>query len=674
MEEIKGFSNKILEINLTDKSWSISEASIKDREMYIGGKGLGMKLLYDRLKPGVDPLGEDNILIIMPGVMTGTGAPCSGRFEAIAKSPLTGIIATASCGGPFGIQLKTAGYGGLVIRGKSAHRCVLWFDHETVEFRDASDLWGLDTAETQKLLLASSTVKNTKSNLLDSGKVESADSKKEAILAIGPAGENLVRFANIASGHRFLGRGGLGAVMGSKNLKAIVAKGSHYKIVPVDSELFERLKKKANLFIKREAVTISMGKVGTATNVKFVNKAKMLPVWNYSFGEHDQAFRISGEMIKEKHDTKLNTCKPCSIMCGHKGKFNGKDAPVPEYETLTLLGSNLGIFDRDAISRFNDICNRGGMDTISAGGTLAWVMEAVEKGLVPHDVFAYPDNSHQVASDGLQQSESDKSAQYPLMFGSPCGIEEALESITKAEGFGKEMGLGSRALSQKYGGKEFAIQVKGLEMAGYDPRGSYGLGLAYAVANRGACHLSASLMAFEVFLGLLKPDTARAKPQFVKFVEDLTCSINALQTCHFTMYAYTLEPMLTKYTPKFVLKNLMLWLPEVALALFDFSIYPAFFSAITGIKMSSGDFIKAGERIHVLERYMNTREGIRSRDDALPERMVMETIIGDDKKRIVPLKEMLKKYYKLRGYNSDGIPVAKLFEQLQIPSEPCSIS
>lgn len=657
MEEIKGYSNKILEINLTDRSWSVSEASIKDRELYIGGKGLGMKLMYDRLKPGADPLGEDNILIIMPGVVTGTGAPCSGRFEAVSKSPLTGIVATASCGGPFGIQLKTAGYGGLVVRGRSAEKCVVWFDHKSVEFRDGSDLWGLDTIETQRILLTSAASKTTKSNLADSGKADLSSSKKEAALVIGPAGENLVRFANIASGHRFLGRGGLGAVMGSKNIKAIVAKGGYYKIVPAEPERFERVKRKANQFIKREDITVSMGKFGTAANVKFVNKAKMLPVWNYSFGEHDQAFRISGEMIKEKHNTKINTCKPCSIMCGHKGRFNGKDAPVPEYETLTLLGSNLGIFDRDAIAGFNDICNRAGMDTISAGGTLGWVMEALEKGLIPDNAFNNARN---------QDGSSDQSAKTPLMFGSPDGIAEALESIAKAEGFGKEMGLGSRELSKRYGGEDFAIQVKGLEMAGYDPRGSYGLGLAYSVANRGACHLSAFLVSFEVLLGLLKPDTARSKPQFVKFVEDLTCSVNALQTCQFTMYAYTLEPMLTKYTPKFVLKNLMLWLPEVALALLDFSIYPALFSSITGIKMSSRQFLKAGERIHILERYMNTREGITSKDDALPDRMVKETIAGDEKMRIVPLKEMLEKYYKLRGYNSNGVPDQKLLERLKI--------
>ncbi len=654
MDEIKGYSNRILEINLTDRSWFISEISMEERKQYLGGKGLGMKLLYDRLKPGVDPLGEDNILVLMPGVLTGTGAPCSGRFEAVSKSPLTNIIATASCGGPFGMHLKTTGYDALIIRGKSEKKCMIHFDHNKVEFRDAEEMWGLDTVETQHKA--------------------APDLKKEAALVIGPAGENLVRFANIASGHRFLGRGGLGAVMGSKNLKAIVAAGKKYKIVPANPKKFKKVRKKANLFIKQNVFSNAMGKFGTATNVKFVNKAKMLPVRNYLSGEHDQALRISGERIQEKHDTKPHTCKPCSIMCGHKGIFNGKETAVPEYETLTLLGSNLGIFDREAISKFNDLCNRLGMDTISAGGTIAWVMEATEKGLVETDLmFGSPDGVEaalEIIAQGEVQDKAQGEVQDKARGELQGDAEGKVQGKVQGERFGREMGLGSRKLSEKYGGREFAIQVKGLEMAGYDPRGAYGLGLAYAVANRGACHLSASIMAFEVFLGLLKPDTARAKPEFVKFVEDITCGINALQTCQFTMYAYTLEPFLTKFTPDFILKRLMLYLPGAAIALLDFSLYPDFFSSVTGIKISSKEFLKAGERIHVLERYMNTREGISSKDDVLPDRMIMESISGDKKRRMVPLDKMIGKYYKLRGYNLEGIPLSSLLDKLKIPSEP----
>ncbi|MBF0200943.1 MAG: aldehyde ferredoxin oxidoreductase family protein [Desulfamplus sp.] len=633
MYEIKGYSNRVLEIDLTHKSWQVSNISREDRQNYMGGKGLGMKLLYDRLEPGVDPLGKDNILVVMPGVLTGTGAPCSGRFQAISKSPLTNIIATASCGGPFGLHLKTAGYGALIIKGRSEDRCMVYFDHENVEFRDAQNIWGLDTEEAQRIM--------------------APEAKKEAALVIGPAGENLVRFANISSGHRFLGRGGLGAVMGSKNLKGVVAAGRHYKIVPANDRKFQKVKKKANLFIKRDSFSNSMGKFGTAANVKFVNKAKMLPVWNYFFGDHDQALRISGEMIQKHHGTTPHTCKPCTIMCGHKGHFNGDITSVPEYETLTLLGSNIGVFDRDAIARFNDICNKMGMDTISAGGTLAWVMEALEKGFLDRK---------------LMESED-----MDLRFGFSNGIEKALDSIAHCRGFGSEMAMGSRSLSQKYGGRDFAMQVKGLEMAGYDPRGAYGLGLAYAVANRGACHLSASIMAFEVFLGLLKPDTTRGKPEFVKFVEDITCGVNALQTCQFTMYAYTLEPFLTKYTPDFVLKKLMYLVPSVAISLMDFSLYPDLFSSVTGIKCSSKDFLRAGERIHVLERYMNTREGISSRDDVLPDRVLMETIAGDEKKRMVPLNKMIGKYYRLRGYDKNGVPGKSLLGKLKIPSVPSRV-
>ncbi|MEA1969215.1 MAG: aldehyde ferredoxin oxidoreductase family protein [Thermodesulfobacteriota bacterium] len=617
MDEIRGALNRILDIDLSKKIYSIFEVTKEEREMFLGGKGLGIKLLFDRLEPGINPLEKENIIAVMPGVLTGTGAVCSGRFHAVFKSPLTGIMASSSCGGPFGTRLKSAGYGGMLVRGKSEKPCLIHIDHEKVEFIDADDLWGLNTKVVQEKIVSDT---------------------KEAALVIGPGGENLVRFANAASEKRFLGRGGLGAVMGSKRLKGIVALGGQYKIVPHDPEKFKELKKRGNTYINRNEISLSMRKYGTAVNLKPVNRTKMLPVWNFSMGSHEHALKITGEMIEKKNKTTYHTCKPCSIMCGHKGDFSGKKTTVPEYETIALLGSNLGIFDREKISEFNDLCNELGLDTISAGGTIAWVMEASEKG--------YIDTS--------------------LRFGSADGVAEALNDIANGHGFGKEMGLGTRALADKYGGKEFAIQVKGLEMAGYDPRGCYGQGLSYAVANRGACHLSASLMGFEVFLGLLKPDTVKAKPEFVKFMEDFTAGVNSLQACQFTMYAYTLEPVLSRYTPVPVLAFLMQNLPALAISLMDFSLYPQLFSAVTGIKISSKKFIQAGERIHVLERYMNTREGICKKDDTLPDRMLFEIMPEDSKKRMVPLDEMVDLYYKKRGYNSDGVPKPSCLRKLKI--------
>ena len=283
--------------------------------------------------------------------------------------------------------------------------------------------------------------------------------KSEAgMLVIGPAGENLVRFANIATGDRFLGRGGMGAVLGSKNLKAIVALGGSYKISPVDKLAFEKLKKKATAYINRNRITGGLYRsYGTPANVALSLKAGILPVNNFSDGTHAQALQISGEETKKNRETSHHTCKPCTILCGKKGMFGGQQLPAPEYETLCLLGSNLGIFDIEKISEWNRICGEMGMDTISAGGTLAWVMEAAQRGLVQSD----------------------------LKFGSPEGISQALLDTAYGKGFGREMAQGSRSLSEKYGGTSFAMHVKGLELAGYDPRGSFGHGLAYAVANRG---------------------------------------------------------------------------------------------------------------------------------------------------------------------------------------------
>ncbi|RLB91726.1 MAG: aldehyde ferredoxin oxidoreductase [Deltaproteobacteria bacterium] len=616
VKEIKGVLNRVLEIDLSLKTVSTVLISRQLRRMYLGGKGLGLKLLYDRLKPGIDPLGDQNLIILTTGVLAGTNAPCSGRFHAVFKSPLTNIIGSSSCGGSFGRKLKSNGWDGLILRGKSDNPTALYIHNDKVDFSDGTNLWGKDILATR----------------------EAIEQKNHETLLIGPAGENLVRFASVASGHRYLGRGGLGAVMGSKNLKAIVALKGQYKVVPFFNDRFNKIKTKANTYINRNHISLLNRQFGTASNAAPIIKNNMLPVNNFTCGSHPKAINITGRKIKEHHNTRYHTCKPCSILCGHKGWFNDKEVSVPEYETLALLGSNLGVFDPNDISRFNEICNQKGMDTISAGGTLAWVMEAAQKGLVKAD----------------------------LEFGSVEKIAKALENIADLEGFGRQMAMGSRALSNKFGGKEFAIQVKGLEMAGYDPRGAYGQGLGYAVANRGACHLSSFSVGFENILGFLEPDTIRSKHLFVKFFENLYAAINSLDICHFTGYGLTLETPLSRMTPHFVLCFLMQNIPKLALALIDFSLYPEFFSAACDIDLSSKQFLMAGERIHILERLMNTNEGIRKADDTLPERFILESQKDDPKKRRVPLEPMLNKYYALRGYDKDGIPGQALLKKLEI--------
>ena len=617
MKTITGISNKILEVNLTDQSVIEFNASEDDIRMYLAGKGLGLKLLYDRMKSNVDPLGEENYLAFMMGVLMGTGAPCSGRFAALTKSPLTGIMVASSCGGPFGMAFKTAGWDGLLITGKSSQPIYLDITANGVDFKPANDLWRKEIPDVQAVL----------------------DSKKTSSLIIGPAGENLVRFANLGSGHRFLGRGGIGAVMGAKNLKAIAATGGTFSIKPNDPIKFKKLLKTGTQYINTNPLSgTKYRNFGTAANVKPCNAAGILPVNNFKDGSHEKAHRVFGETMAKEHETKHHTCKPCTIRCGHKGRFGEDTLSAPEYETIGLLGTSLGIFDLEHIARWNLACSRLGIDTISAGGTLAWVMEATEKGLIDSD----------------------------LKFGSPDGVEQALEDIAYGRNLGKEMAMGTRYMSEKYGGKAFAIQIKGLEMSAYDPRGSFGQGLSYAVANRGGCHLSAYLVAQEIYLDLLKPGSTIGKARWVKFFEDLGCCINSLQTCQFTMYAFLLEPPLSKLTPKPLLAALMQYMPALATQLIDISLYLGLWNAITGIQLSKSEFLRAGERIHVLERLMNTNEGIDATDDTLPARILTQGRKSDPTQQVVPLEKMKTAYYRLRGYDGNGIPTKNLRKKLKI--------
>lgn len=616
---ITGSNNKVIEVNLSDGSSQVIDISEEDRRLYLGGKGLGLKLLSERLTPGTDPLDAENYLVFIMGVFMGTGAPCSGRFAALTKSPLTGILCSCSCGGPFGMSLKTAGYDGLLITGKSDHPVYLTIDAKSVSIRPADNIWGLDTQRAQEKL---------------------GDSKKKGMLVIGPAGESGVSFANVASGHRFLGRGGLGAVMGAKKLKAVVAKGGDVKIIPKLPEKFDKAKKRANNYINRNHITGKAYRLyGTASHVGWCNSEGILPVRNFRDGFHEKAGGVSGKAMIARHTARHKTCTPCSILCGHSATYpDGSEQMIPEYETVGLLGTNLGIFDPDRISAFNDICNQLGMDTISAGSVLAWVMEAGERGIVTTD----------------------------LKFGQPEGIPEALEDIAYRVGFGDEMAKGTRHLGKKYRGEHFAMQVKGLELAAYDPRGCFGQGLGYAVANRGGCHLSAGTFALESALGLLNPFTATGKADFVAFFEDLYAALNSLGTCQFTTYAYVLEPPLVKYTPKILLRQIMTYLPRISCALMDVRLFPQLYSSITGIRLSQRKFLKAGARIHTLERLLNNREGISRKDDTLPARLLVEGRTCDPQRRRVPLAPLLESYYRLRGYSVSGVPTVEQLHRLRI--------
>ncbi|MGD9214890.1 MAG: aldehyde ferredoxin oxidoreductase family protein [Desulfobacteraceae bacterium] len=617
MKQITGTTNRVLSVNLSDETFETVEISRSDRENYLGGKGLALKLLYDRFRPGADPLGGENIFIVMTGVLTGTGVACSSRFSAVTKSPLTGITAHSSCGGPFGAALKGSGWDGIIIDGKAKKPLYLVIDYKGVTFKSASGIWGKETGESQRLLAK----------------------EGSGSLVIGPAGENLVSFANICSGHRFFGRGGMGAVLGAKNLKGMVALGKEVKIIPANTKKLKKADKKLKRYINSNRITSgSYRKFGTNANVNLCNAAGILPVRNFTLGSHDEAGCVSGEKIAESYRTKFSTCKHCTILCGHKFTAHGKEMKVPEYETTGLLGTNLEIFDPVVIAQWNEICSEMGMDTISAGGTLAWAMEAEEKKLFKTG----------------------------LTFGSPKGVGTMLRNIALKKGPGRELAAGTRALSEKYGGKAFAIHVKGMELAAYDPRGVAGHGLSYATANRGGCHLSTSLCVLEGFLGLADPYSEKGKPYMVKFFENCFSAVNSLHICQFTSFAVFLEPFIVKMSPLPVLKFFMNHLTPAALGMMDISLWPNLWSAVTGIAMNSSKFKKAGERIHVLERYINTRQGITREDDKLPPRFLNEGRKNDPAGATLNIDHMLEAYYKSRGFDSRGIPTDATLKRLGI--------
>ncbi|HAK00076.1 MAG TPA: aldehyde ferredoxin oxidoreductase [Bacteroidales bacterium] len=616
MKTIIGNSNKVLSVDLSTGIFDVIEIPDELYKYYLGSKGLGLKLLFDRMRPGIDPFDAENLIAFMPGAFMGTNAPCSGRWSAVTKSPLTGIILSTSCGGPFGMSLRTSGWDGLLVSGKAEEFSYLYIDSAGAIIKNAESLRGKSTFDAHDYL-----------------------AEQGGVITIGPAGENLVRFANALSGHRFLGRGGIGAVMGSKNLKAIVAKGGEFKIEPADKQLFEQSRKLAIRQINSNKTTsVSYRNFGTRANVKPCSEANILPVNNFSDGSHPLAHNISGEHYKAQFSPKYQTCKPCNILCGQKGNFNGTTMTIPEYETVGLLGSNLGIFDPVAVAKLGNFCGEMGMDTISAGGTLGWAIEATQKGLI----------------------------QSQLEFSNPESIFAMLKDIALGNGLGKDLAMGSRLASKKYGGESFAIQTKGMELPAYDPRGSFGQALSYAVANRGGCHLNGYLIAQEIFFKLLNPFKARGKAAYVAFLQNIKEIIDSLHTCTFTQFAYLLEPPLVKYTPKIVLAFLMQYLHPLAIQLIDYSLFNKMWRAITGIKISNIEMLQAGERIYVLERYMNTREGISAKDDTLPTKLLKEFRRTDSRKKCIPLELMVTKFYTLRGFDKQGVPTQKTLKRLKI--------
>jgi len=600
---------------------------------YIGGKALGTRLLFDLMPKGVDPLSADNVLIVNTGPMNGTGAPSSSRFNVSFKNVMTGGIASSNCGGQFGVMLKAAGFDGIILKGGASTPSYIEILDGNIRVKDAGHLWGMDAE-----------------------KVQEAFNPLWGKLVIGPAGENGVHYASAVSGERVAGRCGAGAVLGAKKIKALVAFGT--KRAPVlEREKFDRYNKKFIAFLRSHPMTGNAlpryGSVGLLNNA---NASHALPTKNFSRGQFEHAQDITGEKLADTVLTRNSSCVSCPVRCERRVKVKGKEVKGPEYETVGLFGANMENYDLDWINIVNYEADILGMDTISLAGTLAFAMELQEKGM----------------------------ADFGLRFGTKDGILEAIHDIAYGTGRGKELGLGSKLLSEKYGGKEFAIHAKGLELASYEPRRSVGMGLGYATSNRGGCHLNGGYIALIESVGVLAVDTQtpKGKAELTIFFQNMIEATSSSGFCLFTMMA-VIPGILSKLGPahpvtRFVSRFLITARPFLGAALWNLMpgllpfnwLYLAPFAEslklATGLPFTAGSFLKAGERCFNIERLFNLREGLTAADDSLCDRLTKTPQDSSRPETVVPLDKMLPRYYKVRGWDKDGVPTKKKLKRLGI--------
>ena len=590
---MKGLKGKILRVNLSTGEITREDIDEALARRFIGGRGLATKILYDELPAGIDPLGPENKLIFASGPLTGTSAPTGGRYMVVTKGPLNGAIASSNSGGFFGKEFKTAGYDLMIFEGKAEKPVYVWIKDDTVEIRDASDLWGKDTHETTDLLL------------------EKVGDDRAKVACIGPAGEKLSLIACVINDkHRAAGRTGVGAVMGSKNLKAVVVRGTG-KVELADPDKFREAQKAAMGKIK-ENPTTSQGlpAYGTAVLVNVINENGLFPTRNFQTGVFEGAAKISGETLADTYLTSNKHCFACPIGCGRGTKINGREGEGPEYEVIWSFGADCGVDDLKAIVEANYLCNELGLDGISAGATIAAAMELSERGLLPKEEIDGPE----------------------LKFGNAEAIVTYTKKMGYREGLGDTLAQGSYRLASAYGHPELSMSVKKQELPAYDPRGAQGHGLEYATSNRGGCHVRGYMISPEI-LGApekIDPQVLEGKPDWVKTFQDLTAFIDACGLCLFTSFALGADD------------------------------YGAMVAAATGWDLDGNGVLKAGERIWNLERLFNLREGFTRADDTLPERLLTEPMPeGPNKGTVHKLGDLLPEYYKVRGWDENGVPTGE---------------
>jgi aldehyde:ferredoxin oxidoreductase len=605
----KGFMGKILRVDLDTRRVSTEELSDTVVEKYIGGNGLGTKILYEETTNMTEPLGPDNLLIIAVGPVTGTRAFNSDRFDAVTMSPLTGIYAESNAGGYWGGVFKKCGYDALVICGKSAEPVYLSITDKRVEIKNAKSLWGKETFEATEIL-------------------REMEGKTCRAAVIGPAGEALVRFASVITDGmhgRTLGRCGFGAVMGSKNLKAVVVNGNRPTEIADEEKMASTLKKLGPL-MRDQPTALRIG--GTSGGVEGSESIGNLPIKNWNQGSWPEgAKKITGMTMVEEALVKRYHCGQCVINCGRVvraegGPYEGQEMAGPEYETMGLLGSNCMIDHLRTVLKANELCTRYGLDTISTGSVIGFAMEAFERGLISSQDL-----------DGIE-----------LTWGNGPALLKVIDRIARREGFCRVLGEGVRKAAKQIGGNacEFAVEVKGLEPPAHDGRARFTVALGLATANRGACHLGAFTHDFEEGLviedlgtpGLPKRFTTEGKAENVFMMQNLMCMFDSLSCCKFGLYGgLTVNPLID------------------------------FLNAATGWDLDHTAFFETGERIFNLKRLFNVRVGVSRKDDTLPLRMLTHRR-GGGTNELPPLNIMLSEYYQCRGWNEFGIPTRERIRKL----------
>lgn len=590
---------KILRVNLTTGEIAVEALDFELAKKYIGGRGLGTKIYMDEVDPQVDPFAAENKIVFINGPLTGTATPTGGRYMVVTKSPLTGCIASSNSGGEWGAQLKYAGYDAIIVEGKASLPVYINIEEDKVEILPGLDIWGKLVSDTSNAL--------------------SEKHPGSKVLTIGPAGEKLSQMAAIMNEKdRAAGRSGVGAVMGSKNLKAITVTGKQKPVIARPDGLKD-VTKECRTLLKENGVTGGgLPTYGTAVLVNIINEHGVYPTKNFQGGYDPGAEAVSGETLTEKYLIKKTPCHHCPIGCGRfvKSKDHPDGVGGPEYETLWVFAGDLGINDMDVVIDANFWCNELGLDTISAGATLAAAMELYQDGYITDEML----------DDDVT-----------LKFGNVDAPVHWIKKLGNREGFGDMLARGSYRLADFFGVPEYSMSVKKQDLPAYDPRGVQGQGLQYATSNRGGCHVRGYLISPEV-LGLpekLDRFDLEGKEIWVKIFQDLTAVIDSLGLCLFTSFALGAQQ------------------------------YADMVNEVLGTDWTAEDLLLAGERVWNLEKLFNLEAGVLSDEDTLPERFLSEEMPeGPTKGWVSKLDEMLPLYYAARGWDEDGIPTEERLELL----------